>query len=104
MSNPNGYLATLGVNGIVSSGGSNSMRVELEQNAADDSGIDPQLYFQVVQSAQGQASIKMIREIDFDVSYQKSAISAFFYCEVNMRLCFYFLTLNLGCSLLVAWH
>lgn len=46
------------------------MTIELEQNAADESNIDPNQFFQIVQSADNRASLQLIRAIDFDVSIE----------------------------------
>ena len=65
-------MAALGLNGVIGGSGSIGIRIELEQLPADESNIDPNQYFQLVQSADNRASIQLVRPIDFDVSYNRS--------------------------------
>ena len=44
------------------------MEIQLVRNPADESNIDPSEFFQVQQSADNKASIRLIKPIDFDVS------------------------------------
>lgn len=60
------FLASLGLAGVVGGTGQNGISIELEQS--DTSDVDPNEYFQIFQSPDEGASIRMTKGIDFDVS------------------------------------